>query len=108
MPLPPRSTDMLADWLIDLVEARFDLRRGTLRSRTRHSMRAAEARHACAYLLHTELGLSQVQISHRLHRHRSTVLHSIQRMEDFRDDPVMNRHLDYFGRTLERLRKAMA
>lgn len=103
-----RETDLLADWLVDVVEARFELPRGTLCARPRHSMRGVQARQIAAYLLNTELGLSQSECARRLGRHRSTVEHSLRRMEDSRDDPVFNAHLDVLGTTLKTLRGALA
>ena len=96
----------LADWFVDIVELHFELPRGSLREGSRRSMRMAEARHLAAYILHTELGLSQAATARALGRHRSTVMNSLRRVEDSRDDPVMNRHIEGLTAQLNGLRAA--
>lgn len=107
-PLSRRKAHILADWIVDVIETRLGLGAGEIRQSSRHSMRAVQARQLAAYLLNTELGLSQSETARRLRRHRSTVNHSLIRMEDSRDDPVFNRHLEQLTDSLHTLRDVLA
>ena len=96
---------VLADWLVDLVELRFDMDRGAMRKGSRRSMRMVQARHVAAYLMHVELGLSQAATARVLGRHRSTVNNSLRQVEDGRDDPVLNRHIAGLTAQMDTLRE---
>ena len=107
-PLTLRKAHILANWMIDVIESQLELGPGEIRQSSRHSMRAVQARQLAAYLLNTELGLSQAATARRLRRHRSTINHSLVRMEDSRDDPVFNRHLEQLTASLHTLRGVLA
>jgi len=104
----PSHQDILADWLIDLVELHFDLERGSLVGPRRGTMQMTEARQLTAYLLNTSLGFSASRTSRRLKRHRSTISHSLRQVESMRDDPVMDHHIDTLHTRLRHLTRTIA
>lgn len=77
----------------------FDLVRRVARTRrtslsallnpTRGRDREADARQLAMYLLHVVLGRSQETVAEYFRRDRTTVAHACQRLEDQRDDTVL-------------------
>lgn len=61
--------------------------------RSRGSGRAASARQLAIYLAHTTLGRPQDIIAELFSRERSTVAHSVQAMEDYRDNPTLDEEI---------------
>lgn len=69
----------------------------------------AKARQAAMYLAHVVGQLTLNEVSAYFGRDRSTVSHACINMEDSRDSPVIELHLDYMERRLrERIRAAEA
>jgi hypothetical protein len=60
---------------------------------TRHSRRAARARHVAIYLAHVTLGLPLAAVAGAFRRDRSTVTYACRRIEDARDNPAFDRAL---------------
>ncbi|ODN72411.1 hypothetical protein [Methylobrevis pamukkalensis] len=54
----------------------------------------ARARHIAIYLAHVHLGLAPPQATALVHRDRTLLAYACRRIEDSRDDPVIDRRLD--------------
>ncbi len=68
----------------------FCVSRNDLMAKTRRTARIAFARQAAMYLTHIAYGLSLSRVGRIFGRDRSTASHACHRMEDLRDDPVLD------------------
>ena len=105
---PHAHQEILAGWLIDLVELHFDLERGSLTGPRRGAMQMNEARQITAYLLNTSLGFSATRTARHMARHRSTITHSLRQVESMRDDPTLDHHIDTLHTRLTQLSRSLA
>lgn len=65
-----------------------------LLARTRRSKDVAFARQVAMYLCHVAFGMSLGRVALAFGRDRTTVAHGCQRIEDRRDDPDFDAHID--------------
>ncbi len=61
---------------------------------TRRSKRVAFARQTAMYLTHVAFGMSLAQVASAFGRDRTTVAHACHVVEERRDDPSFDEHLD--------------
>ena len=73
-----------------LVGSAFQVPLNDLRAPCRGSPETAFARQVAMYLAHVELGLSLTIVGTQFGRDRTTVSHACGRVEDRRDDPVVD------------------
>lgn len=73
-----------------LVGSAFAVALDDLRKPSRGSPQTAFARQVAMYLAHVELGLSLSLVGAQFGRDRTTVSHACGRVEDSRDDPVVD------------------
>ena len=73
-----------------LVGSAFQVPLNDLRRPSRGSPETAFARQVAMYLAHVELGLSLSLVGTHFGRDRTTVSHACGRVEDRRDDPVID------------------
>ena len=92
-PAPP-SDNSLCRVAEHLVAAAYETDVGAIRSVTRGPAHVAYARQAAMYLLRVGLGLPSSEICAYFQRDRTTVDHACSRIEDSRDDAVLDQTLD--------------
>ncbi len=80
-----------------LVSTAFGVPLNDMRRLSRGSPAAAFARQVAMYLAHIELGMSMTLVGGHFSRHRATVCHACRRVEDCRDDPVLDMALFYLA-----------
>ncbi|MEQ8556804.1 MAG: helix-turn-helix domain-containing protein [Henriciella sp.] len=66
----------------------------TILNQAEREHRIARARQVTMYLSHVVLGMSLARIAGAMGRDRSTIAHGCHRIEDFRDDPLVDDWLD--------------
>ncbi len=71
-----------------------------LRARKRGARRAALARQVAMYLAHVVFSMNMASVARGFGRDRSTAFHAIQRVEEMREDPELNRTLGWLEATL--------
>jgi chromosomal replication initiation ATPase DnaA len=76
-----------------LVATAFGVKAADLRSRRRGAAEVAFARQVAMYLAHVMLGANLAEVGRHFGRDRTTVAHACARVEDRRDDPVVERVL---------------
>lgn len=86
------------------VAGAFNVSYSALRSATRGRANVAFARQVAMYLTHISGGLSFAEVGRQFGRDRTTVAHACEVVEDRRDDPNLDRSLDF----LERAVRSMA
>ena len=91
-----------------LVGSAFAVPRDDLRGASRGSPQTAFARQVAMYIAHVELGLSLSMVGCQFGRDRTTVSHACGRVEDRRDDPVLDLALFCLAGAVARRRKALA
>jgi hypothetical protein len=91
--LPRRAIDILAG-ATELVGDHLGIAPEKIAGKRKGSPGVAFARQVVAYLLHTEAQLDKQQVGRMLQRHRSTIGHAIEVIEDRRDDGVLSSALD--------------
>jgi chromosomal replication initiation ATPase DnaA len=84
----PRTTHV--DAMEMAVAAAFGIPPAQLRAPTRRSAASALARQTAMYLAHVAFGLSFTEVGQFFGRDRTTAAHACRRVEDRRDDPVVN------------------
>jgi chromosomal replication initiation ATPase DnaA len=89
------------------VAAVFGVNIGDLKSSTRGSPQAAFARQVAMYLAHVVCGLSLTEVGALFARDRTTVSHACNLVEDRRDDPELDRRLEYLERAVASLIDAL-
>jgi chromosomal replication initiation ATPase DnaA len=62
---------------------------------TRRSPRAALARQVAMYLAHVVLGMTLSEVAGEFRRDRTTASHACRRVEDLREDPDLDRLLEW-------------
>ncbi len=98
---PDRDDESTCRFIETLVSAALGIRLAELRARTRGRAAAAFARQTAMYLAHVHFGLSLSQVGRVFGRDRTTVAHACARVEDFRDDPKVDRILACLESVLE-------
>jgi chromosomal replication initiation ATPase DnaA len=71
-----------------------------LRGPSRGGPKAAHARQIAMYLAHIVFAMSLSAVARGFRRDRSTARHAIQRVEELREDPELNRTLGWLEATL--------
>ncbi|MEI9995749.1 MAG: helix-turn-helix domain-containing protein [Rhizomicrobium sp.] len=71
-----------------------------IRARSRGVGRAARARQIAMYLTHVVFSMTMADVARGFGRDRSTARHAIQRVEELREDPELNRTLGWLEATL--------
>ena len=71
-----------------------------LRAPKRGARRAALARQVAMYLAHVVFSMNMASVARGFGRDRSTAFHAIQRVEEMREDPELNRTLGWLEATL--------
>ena len=71
-----------------------------LRARKRGARRAALARQIAMYLTHVVFSENMAAVARGFGRDRSTAFYAIQRVEEMREDPELNRTLGWLEATL--------
>jgi chromosomal replication initiation ATPase DnaA len=71
----------------------YDVSMDDLFAATRRGAKAAFARQVVMYLMHVVYGLSLTEVAAQFRRDRTTVSHACHRVEDLRDDAVLDRQL---------------
>jgi chromosomal replication initiation ATPase DnaA len=66
-----------------------------MRAPTRSRPRAALARQVAMYLSHVVFGMSVIQVASAFERDRSTACHAMRHVEELREDPELDRTVDY-------------
>jgi chromosomal replication initiation ATPase DnaA len=69
-------------------------------SKTRGAASASHARQLAMYLCHTAFEMSITRASIAFGRDRSTIAHACHRIEDLRDDPIIDRQLEAWEQLL--------
>lgn len=90
-----RRTPPVREAIDPAVAAVFGVEIGDLGAATRGSPRAAFARQVAMYLANVVCGLSLSEVGALFGRDRTTVAHACHVVEDGRDDPELDRRLDY-------------
>ncbi len=73
----------------------FDVKLEELRAVTRGAPRAARARQVAMYLCHVVFRMSSAEIAGAFARHKATAHHALRHVEDLRDDPALDRTLQF-------------
>ncbi len=87
---------------MEVTSARFEVQIYELGSRQRMRARVAYARQIAMYLWHVIGQLSLGEISEAFGRSRATVGHACHALEDRRDDPEFDAHIETMERELRR------
>ena len=90
-----------------LVGSAFSVPLHELRAPSRGPAATAFARQVAMYLAHVELGLSLSLVGAHFGRDRTTVSHACGRVEDRRDDPVVDMALFCLTAAIAQRRKAL-
>jgi chromosomal replication initiation ATPase DnaA len=77
-----------------------------LRTEDRGRAAVAHARQTAMYLAHVHFGLTLSQVGRNFGRDRTTVAHACARIEDSRDDPIVDTILSCLEFALERWRRS--
>jgi Bacterial dnaA protein helix-turn-helix len=93
----------LREILVWAVAAAFAVDVGEIKARTRRHARAAFARQAAMYLAHVGFGLSYSEVGRLFGRDRTTAAYACRRVEDRRDDPLIDAVLGSFEAACYRL-----
>lgn len=93
---PPQITDDISRARLAQHAVAFAFRETVeeISAPTRRSKRAAFARQTAMYLTHVAFGMSQVRVALAFGRDRTTVAHACHVVEDRREDPHFDEHLE--------------
>ena len=82
-------------WLLEEAAAvAFGVAAADLRAKSRRNAVVAFARQSAMYVAHVILGLNYTDVGRLFHRDRTTAAHACRRVEDCRDDPLIDRRLE--------------
>ncbi len=97
---PVRDPEADRARVVTLVAHAYDVPVHNLTIATRGSPPVASARQVAIYLARTVLEWSYTDLGTAFGRHRTTVQHAVQRVEELRDDPKIDQTLTWLESAL--------